>query len=74
MAEKPHFILFSSLLLSLNNWTNNKKARKLGMDGREACPTGSSPHFIGVFAQLLPVSDFFLGGGGLPLDILYLIF
>lgn len=43
------------------------------MGGREACPTGSSPHYIGVFAQLLPLSDFF-GGGGLPLDILYLIF
>ena len=43
------------------------------MGGREACPTGSSPHYIGVFAQLLPLSDFF-GGRGLPLDILYLIF
>ena len=34
------------------------------MGGREACPTGSSPHYIEIFAQLLPASVlfFFLGG------------
>ena len=74
VAGKPYnFILFSSPLLSLNNWTKKEEERKLGTGGREACPTGSSPHYIGVFAQLLPLSDFFWGGG-LPLDILYLIF
>ena len=51
MAGKPHnFILVSSLLLSLNNWTKNEKERKLGTCGREACPTA---HHLIILESLL---------------------